>query len=99
MKTWEAFCDIGYYDMWAVRPIGDESFNSQELFHVPSKEEAKTLSEYLNAMEFFHHRYRYIEEMLKDIPHAPNPPMKFSVKGPIRQIEFLIERYNERTHS
>lgn len=28
---WEYYLDIGYYDMWAVRPIGDKDFNSQKL--------------------------------------------------------------------
>ena len=47
---WECFCDIGYFEMWAVRQIGDRSFNSQRLFHVPSKEEAEALRDLLNEM-------------------------------------------------
>lgn len=47
---WETFCDIGYYDMWAVRQIGDRSFNSQRLFHVQSKEEGEALRDLLNEL-------------------------------------------------
>lgn len=47
--TWECFIDRGYYDQWAVRPIGDKDFNSQQLFHVPSMEEAEALRDLLNG--------------------------------------------------
>jgi hypothetical protein len=46
---WEIFCDSSYYDMWAVRPVGDQSFTSQNLFHVTSKEEAERLKEVLEG--------------------------------------------------
>lgn len=51
MKTfmeWEYFCDASYYNLLAVRPVGDKSFNSQSLFHVQSEKEAKALAELLN---------------------------------------------------
>ncbi len=47
---WETFCDRCYYDMWAVRQIGDRDFNSQRLFHVPSQEEAIALRDLLNEL-------------------------------------------------
>lgn len=30
---WEVFCDKSYFDMWAVRPVGDKFFDSPRLFH------------------------------------------------------------------
>ena len=45
---WECFCDKSYYDLWAVRPIGDRRCESQQLFHVQSEEEAEALVETLN---------------------------------------------------
>lgn len=51
MKEWEYYCDVVYYDMWAVRPKGDKDFNSQQLFHVMSEAEAKALVETLNGAE------------------------------------------------
>lgn len=47
---WECFCDISYYDLWAVRPEGDRDFNSQYLFHVQNKDEAERLKDCLNAL-------------------------------------------------
>lgn len=50
-RAWELFCDPGYYDMWAVRPVGDKDFNSPQLFHFATSAEAeafKALAE--NAM-------------------------------------------------
>lgn len=47
-EEWECFCDESYYDMWAVRPKGDRSFQSQQLFHLPSKEEAEALRDILS---------------------------------------------------
>ena len=38
---WEMFYDIGYYDMWAVRPIGDKSMNSPRLFHFAKEDDAR----------------------------------------------------------
>lgn len=37
---WEMFNDQSYYDMWAVRPIGDKDFNSPRLFHFDLEIEA-----------------------------------------------------------
>ena len=47
---WEIFCDRSYYDLWAVRPVGDKDFNSQKLFHVQSKEEAEALRNLLSQL-------------------------------------------------
>ncbi len=47
-NNWEYFLDVCYYDMWAVRPIGDKSFNSLWLFHVTSENEAVVLCDILN---------------------------------------------------
>jgi hypothetical protein len=38
---WEMFLDSSYYDMWAVRPVGDKDFNSPRLFHFILKEDAE----------------------------------------------------------
>lgn len=46
---WEYFCDKAYYDLWAVRPVIDRSFNSQYLFHVQSMGEAQALCGLLNT--------------------------------------------------
>lgn len=48
---WTFFCDESYYGLWAVRRAGDKDFNSQELFHVQSREEAIALSSILNGYE------------------------------------------------
>ncbi len=48
---WETFHDVSYYDLWAVRPIGDKDFNSPRLFHLNLKNEAEKLQEYLNSLE------------------------------------------------
>ncbi len=45
---WEYFRDPAYYDMYAVRPIGDTDFNSGLLFHLLHSIEAKKLCTYLN---------------------------------------------------
>ena len=47
-QKWEFFCDMAYFDQWAVRPIEDNSFSSQNLFHVPTKAEAMALCDLLN---------------------------------------------------
>lgn len=49
MLTWEFFQDISYFDMWAVRPMGDTNFKSQLLFHVMSEQEAIILCGVLNG--------------------------------------------------
>lgn len=38
---WEIFFDRAFYDMWAVRPIGDKTFSSPMLFHFGKKEDAE----------------------------------------------------------
>jgi hypothetical protein len=50
-KKWEYFQDPSYYDMYAVRPIGDKEFNSKLLFHVTNESEASRLAELLNSKE------------------------------------------------
>lgn len=40
--TWEFFCDRSYWDMWAVRPVGERRWG--RCFHVPSQEEAQALA-------------------------------------------------------
>ena len=49
MIKWEMFCDESYYDMWAVRPVGDKDFNSPRLFHVSTREDAIKLVGLLNS--------------------------------------------------
>lgn len=36
---WETFCDLSYYDMWAVRPVGMRDFN--RTLHFAKREEAE----------------------------------------------------------
>ena len=38
---WEMFSNPSYYDMWAVREVGDRSFESPRLFHFVFKEDAE----------------------------------------------------------
>jgi hypothetical protein len=45
---WEYFFDDAFFDMWAVRPIGDKDFNSPRLFHFILKEDAENLKDLLN---------------------------------------------------
>jgi len=47
---WEFFSDRAYWDMCAVRPIGDKCFNSQNLFHVSNLKEGERLAELLNTL-------------------------------------------------
>ena len=42
---WEVFCDLSYFDMWAVRPVGDRDFNSPRLFHFASESDARKFAE------------------------------------------------------
>jgi hypothetical protein len=44
---WEVFIDYSYYHLWAVRPVGDKSFNSQRIFHFVEKSDAEKLKELL----------------------------------------------------
>ena len=45
---WEVFMDYSFYEMWAVRPVGDKDFNSPRLFHYVLKEDADKLKELLD---------------------------------------------------
>lgn len=45
---WECFCDAAYWDMWAVRPVGDRDFSSPQLFHVANEVRAMQLVALLN---------------------------------------------------
>jgi hypothetical protein len=45
MMEWESFFDESYYDMWAVRPVGDTNFNSPRLFHFDRKDDAEKFKE------------------------------------------------------
>lgn len=47
MKKWEMYLDYAYYDLWAVRRVGDKEFNSPALFHLEKKEDAEKLLELL----------------------------------------------------
>lgn len=49
--VWEYFMDESYYNLYAVRKIGDKDFNSEVLFHVCGKMEAQHLCAYLNRLE------------------------------------------------
>lgn len=42
---YEIFLDSAYYDLWAVRPEGDNSFDSPRLFHFDKKEDAEKFKE------------------------------------------------------
>ena len=48
VDNWEFFTDGAYWDMCAVRPIGDKSFNSPNLFHVSNLKEGERLASLLN---------------------------------------------------
>lgn len=45
---YEMYCDSAYYHMWAVRPVGDRDFESPNLKHFNTKQEAE---EYKEKME------------------------------------------------
>ena len=47
-KKFECFCDISYYDLWAVRPIGEKRWGY--CYHLPTKEEAEGLKDELNKI-------------------------------------------------
>lgn len=40
-EGWEVFHDPSYYGMWAVRPVGDRSFDSTFLFHFAAEADAR----------------------------------------------------------
>ena len=42
---WEIFNDDSYYNMWAVRPVGDKDFNSPRLFYFAKKVDAEAFKE------------------------------------------------------
>ncbi len=44
----EVFCDICYYDQWAVRPVGEKRWG--HCYHLPSKEEAEGLAKELTLL-------------------------------------------------
>ena len=48
MSKWEVFFDETYFDMFAVRPIGDKDFHSPRLFYFDSEEDANKCKEILN---------------------------------------------------
>jgi hypothetical protein len=62
MTKWEYFFDEAYFQLWAVRPVGDKDFNSKSLFHVVSKEEAErlcnTLNEYEKDVELYYREWQ-----------------------------------------
>ena len=41
IPKWEMFLDRGFYDMWAVRQMGDKDFNSPRLFHFVFEDDAR----------------------------------------------------------
>lgn len=47
VDAWECFMDVGYFDLWCVRPRGSRKFG--EGFHVVRKEEAHALRDTLNS--------------------------------------------------
>lgn len=47
---WEFFCDRSYYDLWAVRPVGEKRFGY--CFHLHAKEEAEGLRNLLNNRKY-----------------------------------------------
>lgn len=48
MSKWEVFFDRIYFDMFAVRPIGDKDFYSPRLFYFDSEEDAIKCKEILD---------------------------------------------------
>jgi hypothetical protein len=44
---WEYFLDSSYFDMWAVRPVGNRNFYTT--MHVPTEEQARNLTELMNS--------------------------------------------------
>lgn len=48
MIKWEVFLDKSYFDMFAVRPIGDRDFYSPRIFHFDSEEDAMKCKEILD---------------------------------------------------
>jgi hypothetical protein len=48
---WETYCDESYYNMYAIRPVSDNNFKSNMLFHVMTGDEANLLCSVLNSYE------------------------------------------------
>lgn len=46
---YEVFCDIAYFDMWAVRPVGEGRWGA--CYHLPSEGEAMGLAQQLEKLE------------------------------------------------
>lgn len=46
-QKWEYFQDVSYYDLWAVRPVGERKFGAS--FHLNNKEEAEFLAQLLTT--------------------------------------------------
>lgn len=64
---WEIFNDPSYYDMVAVRPVGDNDFNSPRLFHFGSREDAETFKV-------------FVEKAVIAVPRQ-SPPLAFTGIG------------------
>lgn len=47
-ENWEMFADPSFYEMWAVRPKNDRTFDSPRLFHFTEKDDAKMFLELVN---------------------------------------------------
>jgi hypothetical protein len=60
MNKWEYFSDGSYYDMWAVRLVGEKRWGY--CYHLNSRDEAKALCELLNEQE---KRIAELEEALR----------------------------------
>jgi len=41
---WEIFHDESHFGLWAIRPVGDDDFNSPHLFHIDNYNEALALA-------------------------------------------------------
>lgn len=69
---WEFFTDAAYWDMCAVRHIGDKDFNSPNLFHVSNLKEGERLASLLNSLtqpqnvegDLCHHELRMLVRRL-----------------------------------
>ena len=48
MKNWECFCDVSYYGLWSVRPVGENRWG--HCFHVQTQKEAEGLRDLLNDL-------------------------------------------------
>ncbi len=44
-REWELFLDIGYYDLYCVRVVGERDFDSQLSFHFETEEKAIQFAE------------------------------------------------------